>query len=154
MQKKIESILWSIALPGFSQMLNGRLFKGTVFIILEVLINVQANLNLVIIPSFHWDMETAIQLTNYQWLMFYPCLYVFAMWDAYRDVSDNSVSSYLFIPFVSAAICSTVGVIYSSTFRLFGYLIGPIFLPIAFLLIGFVLGAIIKYYVVKKHNKK
>ncbi|WP_088105468.1 hypothetical protein [Bacillus urbisdiaboli] len=152
MEKRTESILWSIALPGFSQMLNGRLFKGTVFIFLEVLINVQAKLNLVIIPSFHGDMQTAIDLTNYQWLMFYPCLYMFAMWDAYRDVGGGKYSSYAFIPFVAAAITSTIGVIYSPTLKLFGCLIGPIFLPILFLLIGFVLGLCIKVYLHKKNS--
>ncbi len=34
----LEKILWSIALPGLGQYLNGKLFKGTVFLILEIFI--------------------------------------------------------------------------------------------------------------------
>lgn len=47
MEKKdkiIESILWSIALPGFPKILNGRYLKGILFIILEFLINVMQTL--------------------------------------------------------------------------------------------------------------
>jgi hypothetical protein len=63
MEKKdriIESILWSIALPGFSQILNGRLFKGFLFIGLEVVINVMANFNEAIRLSFIGNIEGAV----------------------------------------------------------------------------------------------
>lgn len=100
-----EKILWSIALPGFAQFLNGKLFK-----------------------------LTTIQLTNYQWRMFYPCIYLFALWDAYRDAGGGS-GSFSYLPFVFSAFLGTIGVIYSSTFKLFGILWGPIFLPILFLII-------------------
>ena len=83
METSIERLLWSIALPGFGQFLNGKLIKGMVIVFLEFLINVQANFNGVIISSFHGDIEKAIAETDYLWLMFYPCLYMFAMWDAY-----------------------------------------------------------------------
>ncbi|AZV43255.1 membrane protein [Peribacillus asahii] len=74
-----EKLMWSIALPGFGQYLNGKYFKGTVLLILEFLINVQANFNQVILLSFHGEIGDAIQHADYQWLMFYPCLYLFAM---------------------------------------------------------------------------
>ncbi len=148
-----EKILWSIALPGFAQFLNGKLFKGTVFIFLEFLINVQANLNAAIIPSFHGDMITAIELTNYQWLMFYPCIYLFAIWDAYRDAGGGS-DSLSYLPFVFSAFIGTIGVIYSSTFELFGYLWGPIFLPILFLIIGVGVGWIIKLIFLQVNRRK
>ncbi len=48
----IEKLLWSVALPGFGQFLNGKYYKGTVMLILEFLVNVQANFNEVIILSF------------------------------------------------------------------------------------------------------
>jgi hypothetical protein len=79
-----EKLLWSIALPGFGQILNGKLIKGILIIFLEILINVQANFNEVIILSFHGEIVSAIEQTNYRWLMFYPCLYFFAMWDAFK----------------------------------------------------------------------
>jgi hypothetical protein len=71
--KIIESILWSIALPGFSQILNGRLIKGFLFIGMEFVINVMANFNEIIRMSFIGDIEGAVLQTDYQRLMFYPC---------------------------------------------------------------------------------
>ena len=55
-----EKLMWSIALPGFGQYLNGKYFKGTVLLILEFLINVQANFNQVILLSFHGEIGEAI----------------------------------------------------------------------------------------------
>ncbi|MGM0835365.1 MAG: hypothetical protein ACQEV7_04350 [Bacillota bacterium] len=147
MENSTERLLWSIALPGFGQFLNGKLIKGIVIIFLEFLINVQANFNEVIISSFQGDIEKAIAQTDYLWLMFYPCLYFFAMWDAYKD-ADGGKNSYSFLPFVFAAYFVTVGCIYSSTFKLFGVLLGPVWLPILCVIpggsVGFLLSKIIK----------
>jgi hypothetical protein len=103
-----EALLWSIALPGFGQFLNGKLIKGFILLILEILINVLANFNEVIILSFYGDIEKAIIQTNYQWLMFYPCLYFYAMWDAWKD-SGGGKERHSFLPFVFAAYFVTVG---------------------------------------------
>lgn len=133
----IEKLLWSIALPGFGQLLNGAYFKGLILIMLEFIINVKSNLNMAIIESFYGNIEKAIQLTNYQWLMFYPCVYLFAIWDAYRDAGDSK-HLYSAIPFVFSAYLGTVGVIYSRNF------LGPVWLPILFLLMGAGVGYIIR----------
>ena len=80
-----EKLLWSIALPGFGQLLNGKYLKGILFIVLEFTINVQSHFNELILFSFNGDIEKAVEHTEYQWLMFYPCVYFFAMWDAFKD---------------------------------------------------------------------
>jgi hypothetical protein len=130
--KKIERILWSVALPGFAQFLNQKYFKGFVFIALEILINVKARLNQAIIFSFHGKIEKAIEITDYGWLMFYPCLYLFAIYDAYKDAGGDDPFS--FLPFVISAYMGTIGVIYSP------YYLGPIWLPILFLILGAAIG--------------
>ncbi|MFE8064771.1 hypothetical protein [Priestia aryabhattai] len=135
----IEKLLWSIALPGFGQFLNGKFMKGIIFIFLEFLVNIQANFNEIIILSFHGSIQAAIQQTNYQWLMFYPCLYFFAMWDAYRD-ADGGKILYSYIPFVMMAYFVTVGLIYSSRLQLFGILLGPVWLPMIFVIPGLIVG--------------
>ncbi|MEH7179678.1 hypothetical protein [Neobacillus vireti] len=134
--------MWSIALPGFGQYLNGKLFKGTVFIFLEFLINVQSNFNEVIILSFHGEIEKAIAHADYQWLMFYPCLYFFAMWDAFKDAGGGKEKN-SFLPFVFSAYFVTVGCIYSSNLRIFGILFGPVWLPMLFVIPGLAVGFII-----------
>src|SRR5699024_11039626 len=93
----MEKLLWSIALPGFGQLLNGKYIKGIVFIFLEFLVNVQGNLNKVIFLSFHGEIEQAIQQADYQWIMFYPCLYFFAIWDAFKDAGGGK-KPYSFLP--------------------------------------------------------
>ncbi|YCA46131.1 hypothetical protein M1E11_23735 (plasmid) [Bacillus sp. JZ8] len=131
--------MWSIVLPGFGQYLNGRYIKGTVLLIFECLIYVQANFNEVIILSFQGNILSAIQHTDYPWLMFYPCVYFFAAWDAFKDAGGGK-DRYSFLPFVSSAYFVTVGAIYSSTLTIFGVLWGPVWLPMLFVLPGVIVG--------------
>lgn len=111
----VEALLWSVALPGFGQFRNGKYVKGILLILLEFAINVQSNLNLVIISSFHGDIRNAINQADYQWLMFYPCAYMFGIWDAYKDAGGGTKPFAVF-PFVFGAFFATVGVIYSQDF--------------------------------------
>jgi hypothetical protein len=138
-----EKLMWSIALPGFGQYLNGKYFKGTVFLILEFLINVQGNFNQVIILSFHGEIGDAIKHTDYQWLMFYPCLYFFAMWDAVKDAGGGK-DSCSFLPYVFTAFFVTIGLIFSSNLTIFGVLFGPVWLPMLFVFPGIIVGFIIR----------
>jgi hypothetical protein len=133
--------MWSIALPGFGQYLNGKYFKGTVLLILEFLINVQANFNKVILLSFHGEIGDAIKHADYQWLMFYPCLYFFSMWDAVKDAGGGK-DPYSFLPYVFAAFFVTVGFIFSSNLMIFGVLLGPVWLPMLFVFPGIIIGFI------------
>ncbi|MCR2820957.1 hypothetical protein [Lederbergia panacisoli] len=137
MENRKEALLWSIALPGFGQYLNGKLFKGTVLLLLEVIINVQANFNEIIILSFLGEIEEGIMQANYQWLMFYPCLYFFAMWDAWKDAGERK-EKFTFFPFLFTGYFVTLGCIFSSTFRLVGVLLGPVWLPLICVMPGFV----------------
>ncbi|MDG5786322.1 hypothetical protein QA612_02385 [Evansella sp. AB-P1] len=138
-----EALFWSIALPGFGQILNGKYIKGFIFVFLEIFINVQANFNEIIIYSFHGDIEMAVLSTNYLWLMFYPCLYFFAMWDAYKDAGGGK-SRYASLPFVFSAYFVTVGLIYSSKLKIFGHILGPMWLPMLFVIPGLIVGIILK----------
>jgi hypothetical protein len=138
-----EKLMWSIALPGFGQYLNGKYFKGTVFLILEFLINVQANFNQVILLSFHGEIRDAIKLADYQWLMFYPCLYLFSIWDAVKDAGGGK-DPFSFLPYVFVAFFLTVGLIFSSNLMIFGVLLGPVWLPMLFVFPGVIIGGIIR----------
>lgn len=135
--QKIERLLWSVALPGFGQLLNRKYFKGFVLITLEVLINVQSHLNKVIQLSFQGDIAGSIEMTDYQWLLFYPCVYMFGIWDAYRD-ADDVQKPLAFLPFVCAAFFATVGMIYSP------FILGPVWLTLMFCFIGIGAGILLK----------
>lgn len=140
---KLEAIMWSIALPGFSQLLLKNYWKGTILVILEFIINAASHFNKAIMLSFLGDIDEAIKVVNFQWLLFYPCLYMFAMWDAYNTAMETE-DEYAFLPFVFCAYFVTVGVFYSTKLELFGVLLGPVFLPIVFLIPGIISGEIVK----------
>ncbi|WP_202081326.1 hypothetical protein [Caldalkalibacillus salinus] len=146
----LETLLWSIALPGFGQFINGKYIKGILLVIIEILINVQARLNVAIVFSFYGQMNEAVQQSNYQWLMFYPCIYLFGIWDAYRDAGGYT-KPYDFLPFLMSAYVGTIGVIYSHTFEIFGVMLGPIFLPILSLILGAFIGYLIQSRLIKKN---
>ncbi|MFE8703610.1 hypothetical protein ACFYKX_23880 [Cytobacillus sp. FJAT-54145] len=145
---KLEAVLWNVALPGFSQLLTGRIIVGFLFLVLEIVINVNSRFNVAIIHSFHWEISKAIHVVDYQWLMFYPCLYMYAMWDAYRHAMPET-EKYSYLPFVFGAYFVTVGLIYSTTLRLFGVMFGPVFLPMLFLIPGLLIGGLIRYFLLK-----
>ncbi len=147
---KLEAILWSIALPGFPQLLVGLWFKGTLFVLLEVIINVQSNFNQAIMYSFLGDTHQASSVIDYQWLMFYPCLYMFAMWDAYK-LAQKSEERYTFLPFVMSAYLVTVGLMYSPKIYLFGKFLGPVFLPMLFVIPGVIIGLLIRLLLTRMH---
>lgn len=151
--KRSEVIFWSIALPGFGQFLNGKYFKAFILVFLEVIINVKGNINIVIMNSFLGEMEEAISQANFLWLLFYPCVYLFAIWDAYRDAGGGE-HPFIYLPFVFSAYFGTLGVIYSVRLRIFGYLIGPIFLPIISMITGFLIGFAIRHLIQRQKIKK
>lgn len=144
-----EKLLWSIALPGFGQLLNGKYIKGIAFILLEIVINVQANLNEVILLSFNGEIERAIQQTDYQWILFYPCVYFFAMWDAFKD-GGGGKKPYSFLPFVISAYLLTLGVVYSARITLFDNLLGPVLLPILLVIPGVFAGLLLQKFLNRK----
>lgn len=145
---KYEKILWSIALPGFGQILNGQFFKGVLFIALEFLVNVKANINTIIVFSFQGNIASAIEQTDYQWLMFYPCIYMFAIFDAYKN-SKGIKPAFAFLPFFCSAIFGTIGVIYSPMFKIAGIAFGPIFTTIIFFVLGTITGYILRHFLIE-----
>ena len=151
MANKRETLLWSIALPGFGQFLNGKLIKGIVLIFLEFIVNVQSNFNEIIIFSFHGEIEKAIDRAEYQWLMFYPCLYFYAIWDAFKDAGGGKDRT-SFLPLVFAAYFVTIGCIYSSNFRIFGLLFGPVWLPMLCVIPGLSFGMLIRVIIRKMYR--
>jgi hypothetical protein len=148
-----EKLFWCIALPGFGQFLNGKYFKGIILIFWGFLVNVQANFNEIIILSFHGDIEKAIVQADYQWLMFYHCLYFFAIWDAWKDAGGGK-ERYSFLLFVFPAYFVTVGCIYSSNFKIFGVLLGPVWLPMLCVIPGIIVGLFLKIFIKGQYDQR
>jgi len=135
--RRIEVVLWSIAFPGFGQILNGKLVKGFILVSLEFIVNLQSNLNQVIISSFRGDITQAVAESEYKWLMFYPCLYMFGIWDAYKDAAEIT-KPYAAVPAVGGAYFGTIGVIYSQN------LWGAVWLGLSGMFVGLGIGMAVK----------
>ncbi|NMD69350.1 hypothetical protein HHO41_03550 [Bacillus sp. DNRA2] len=149
--KKLEAILWSIAFPGFGQLLNGHHIKGILFVILEFTINVNSFFNQAIMFSFLGKIKEAHAVVDYQWLMFYPCVYLFAMYDAYK-FAEGENPQLSFVPFAFGAYFVTVGLMYSQN-SIFGVSFGPIWLPMMSLIPGVGIGFIIRHILIKTASK-
>jgi len=148
---KLEAILWSVAFPGFGQLLNGHLIKGIMFIILEFTINVNSLFNQAIMFSFLGKINEAARVVDHQWLMFYPCVYMFAMYDAYK-FAEGENPRLSFIPFAFGAYFVTIGLMYSPK-MFFGIFFGPIWLPMLSLIPGLGIGFIIRFILIKVASK-
>lgn len=142
--KRREVLFWSIAFPGFGQFLNGHIIKGITLILLEIVVNVMSSFNEGIRLSFLGETKMALEAINFQWLMFYPCLYLFAIWDAYRNAAADQLPPYYFLPFAFGAFAVTVGLMYSPVVYLFGIFPGPVFLPMLALVPGIFIGNAIR----------
>jgi hypothetical protein len=149
---KLEAVLWNIAFPGFSQLLMGQYIKGILFVALEVMINAFSHFNLGIMYSFLGEIDQADAVINYQWLMFYPCVYMFSMWDGYRSAMPAN-EKYSFLPFVFGAYFVTVGLMVSPKVTILQIHPGPVFLPMLFLIPGLLIGFLIKF-LMSLHVKK
>ena len=141
---KLEAVLWNIAFPGFSQLLTGHYIKGLLFVTLEFIMNVNSRFNTAIMYSFLGEIDKADKVINYQWLLFYPCVYMFSMWDGYRTAMPEN-EKYSYLPFAFCAYMVTVGLMISPKVTLFNIHPGPVFLPMLFLIPGLLIGFLIKW---------
>jgi hypothetical protein len=79
---------WSFAFPGCGHLMQGRLAKGLLLIIWELIANTNAKVNLGIMYTLNGQFDKAKQVINTRWVLLYLALYVFAMWDSYRGTVD------------------------------------------------------------------
>ncbi|MGG3469920.1 hypothetical protein ABES02_20840 [Neobacillus pocheonensis] len=150
---KLEAVLWNIAFPGFSQLLMGQYIKGLLFVALEFVMNGYSKFNQAIMYSFLGEIDKAEAVTNFQWLMFYPCVYMFSLWDGYRSAMPSD-EKYSYLPFVFGAYFVTVGLMLSPKISIFRVHPGPVFLPMLFLIPGLFIGFFIKFLLSAKANKQ
>lgn len=150
---KLEAVLWNIAFPGFSQLLMGHYIKGVLFVALEFMMNVNSRFNMAIMFSFLGEIKKAEAIINYEWLMFYPCVYMFSMWDGYRTAMPDG-EKYSYLPFVFGAYFVTVGLMLSPKITIFQIHPGPVFLPMLFLIPGLMIGFLIKFILLIKFRNQ
>lgn len=79
---------WSAAFPGFGHLLLSKYIRGYLLFIWEVVVNVQAHVNLAMIYSFQGKIDLAKDVLDTRWLLIYIPVYLFSIWDSYRTTVD------------------------------------------------------------------
>ncbi|GBF34019.1 protoporphyrinogen IX oxidase [Desulfocucumis palustris] len=81
---------WSALLPGFGHMYNGKTIKGTILLVWSVAIIYFSHVNHGIIATFTGEFSKVNDIVNYQWLLFFPSIYLFSIWDSYNDAVETN----------------------------------------------------------------
>jgi hypothetical protein len=105
--------LFSILMPGFGQIYNGQFLKGVFFLIVEHFDNVFGHINHAIFLDFNGFHQQAIDVTNFQFMLFYPGFYVYVVWDAWYYAKPNADKSKTAIPFIIAGFLGELSAIYA-----------------------------------------
>lgn len=143
-KNELEKLLWSIAFPGFGQLLNQQYTKGAVFIALEMIVNMKSNFNLAIILSFQGNTNASLEQIQFKWLVFYPFLYFAAIWDAVKKANEKDYSPFMVLPYVFAAAFVLLGFVCSFKIAVLHPFLDPILFPIFMVIPGVLSGLAIK----------
>lgn len=79
---------WSAAFPGFGHLLLAKYHRGYILFIWEIIVNINAHLNLAMVYSFQGNISMAKEVLDTRWLLMYIPVYLFAIWDSYRSTVD------------------------------------------------------------------
>lgn len=85
----------SALIPGFGHIHLGMYLKGLILVSLEIMLNTFGKLNLAILYTFTLQFEKVHEVINYNWILVYAAIYVFAIWDSYRVSVEINKHSYL-----------------------------------------------------------
>ncbi|GAB6181031.1 hypothetical protein JCM14036_23500 [Desulfotomaculum defluvii] len=85
---------WSAAFPGLGHILLSKYIRGFLLFVWEVVVNVNAHVNLAILYTFTGRYELAKEVLDTKWLLLYCSIYIFSIWDSYRttvDINNNYI---------------------------------------------------------------
>jgi hypothetical protein len=77
-----------MAFPDFEHLLLSKYLRGFVLFIWEVVVNIQAHVNLAMVYSFQGNIDAAKEVLDTRWLLMYIPVYLFSIWDSYRTTVD------------------------------------------------------------------
>jgi hypothetical protein len=104
-------------MPGMGQVYNRQFVRGIIFLIIEHFDNVFSHINAAIHLDFNGFHQEAFDVTNYEYLLFYPGFYAYFVWDAWFFAKPGANKKKTAIPFVISGFLGEFAAIYSSHFR-------------------------------------
>jgi hypothetical protein len=162
----IAALLWSVMMCGFGQFYNGQYIFGTLLLVCEFATNVLSQLNLSILHSFHLNHQTAHDVVDFQWGLFYPATYLFSIWQAYnKAIIINCLQqgekppgkTYLTGLFVGMTLGMNFGVFWHHHFLneyfIFKHLASPVMNGLFLGFLGGITGHMIEKYMAKRKKR-
>jgi TM2 domain-containing membrane protein YozV len=106
--------LFSMLMPGIGQFYNGQFLKGAFILIVEHYNNFFGNINKAIQLDFNGLHQQAIDVANFDFILFYPGFYAYAVWDAWFYAKPDAGKTKTAIPFLIGGFLGEFGAIYAS----------------------------------------
>ncbi|MZP28300.1 hypothetical protein GTO91_00995 [Heliobacterium undosum] len=79
---------WSALFTGFGHIYNMKTFKGVILLLWLVTIIFFSHFPQAVIYTFTGRFQEISNLVDYHWLMFFPSIYVFGIWDSYNEAVE------------------------------------------------------------------
>ena len=111
MKNRFCAAILSILMPGLGQLFNKQFFKAIVLLFIEHTINRLSHLNTGLMLSFNGNHQEALQILNYEYVLFYPGLYVFFVYDSVINTESKYNKNSAFY-FCLSGLVGTFGVLY------------------------------------------
>lgn len=137
MKKERKAFFCNLFFPGLGQWILGEQLKGMLLFLLQMFIFWRSDAYEALIQSMEGDIQSAISHVRYSWYLFHPSFYFFSLWEVYKK---EITKPYAYIPFVTAVYTMTTGMFLSGKDRIFGLLLGPVWLPLLCLVPGVSIG--------------
>lgn len=81
---------WSAAFPGFGHWMLSKHALGVLLVIWEIVVNSYSHINEAILYSFIGHFAEAKAIADMKWLPIYIGLYIFAVWDSYKQAVETN----------------------------------------------------------------
>jgi hypothetical protein len=111
---RVVAALFSIIMPGLGQVYNRQFVKGIIFLIIEHYDNSLGHINEAIHLDFNGFHQEAIDVTKFEYMLFYAGFYTYCIWDAWFFAKPGADKTKTAIPFLIGGFLGCFASIYSS----------------------------------------
>ncbi|MFC7063500.1 hypothetical protein [Halobacillus seohaensis] len=101
---------WAAAFPGLPHISMCKYLTGSILILWEFFVNVNANFNLAIVYSFIGEFDKAAEILDTRWILVYIPVYIYGIWDSRRLVLSTNKFSILADSYGSVDLMSPTNV--------------------------------------------
>lgn len=111
---RIIAVFFSLLMPGVGQIYNNQIMKGIIFLLIEHYENIFGKINKAIQLDFNGYHQQALDVVNFDGILFYPGFYAFVAWDAWYHAKEGANKAISAIPFLIGGFLGLFGAIYAS----------------------------------------